>query len=69
MNSAEPVRAYIEKHGITQGDFAKMMGVCQSSVSQWVRGIKGISFRNAHKMQKKTKGEITVRALYPKVFE
>lgn len=67
-HSPAPLRAYLERHGLTQGDFADQVNVCQSSVSQWLRGVKGISLRTAERIEKKTDREITVAALFPKLF-
>lgn len=34
------LKVAINKAGMSQGDFAKAMGVCQSSVSCWVSGVR-----------------------------
>lgn len=67
--SADPIRAYIESRAITQKDFAKLAGVSDSAVSQWLAGTKGMDMRTAARIEKRTKREIVVRALFPKFFE
>lgn len=67
-HSPEPISEYMERHELSQKDFAKLMGVSQSAVSQWLSNEKGISIVTAEKMEKRSRGEIKVRALFPKLF-
>lgn len=67
-HSPAPLTEYMERHGLSQKAFARRMGVSQSAVSQWLREEKGISIRTAEKMEKRSAREITVRALFPKLF-
>jgi transcriptional regulator with XRE-family HTH domain len=67
-HSTVPIRAYMERHGMTQTDFARQMGVSQSAVSQWLRGEKGISIRTAGRLEKRSGGEIRIATLFPKLY-
>lgn len=67
-HSPEPISAYLERHELSQKDFAQMLGVSQSAVSQWLSKAKGISLKTAEKMEKRSRGEIRVRALFPRLF-
>jgi len=67
-HSPRPIAEYMERHALSQKDFAKFLGVSQSAVSQWLSLEKGISLTTAKKMERRTKGEINVRALFPKLF-
>lgn len=69
LHDPSPIATYLERQGITQKEFAELVGVSQSIVSQWLSGERGIAIHTAHRLQKRTKREITVRALFPKLFE
>jgi len=67
-HSPGPISEYLKRHELSQKDFAKLMGVSQSAVSQWLSGEKGISLTTASRIEKRTRGEIKVRILFPKLF-
>lgn len=67
-HTPQPIAEYMQRHELSQKDFAKLMGVSQSAVSQWLSNEKGISLPTAERMEKRTRGEIKVRALFPKLF-
>lgn len=67
LHSPKPILAYMKRHGLTQDDFADRMGYSQSAVSQWLNGRKSISIRTAERLEKRSDGEIKVRALFPKL--
>jgi predicted transcriptional regulator len=69
LHSADPIADYMERNGLSQRAFANLIGVSQAAVSQWLTGARGMDIRSAELMQRRTKGQITVRALYPKLFE
>jgi DNA-binding transcriptional regulator YdaS (Cro superfamily) len=58
-NGSKHIQAYIERHGLTQTEFAKRIGVDQSMVSQWVTHRRPISPEAAMKIEQKTNGEIS----------
>lgn len=68
LHSPQPITEYMRRHGLSQKKFASRMGVSQSAVSQWLTRTKSIGIRTAEKMEKRSAREITVRALYPKLF-
>jgi predicted transcriptional regulator len=67
-HSTAPIIQYLEEEQMSQKDFAAFIGVSQSAVSQWMSGTKGIGLKTARRMQKKTKGRITVVSIYPSFF-
>lgn len=67
-HSPEPISQYMKLHKLSQKDFARQMDVSQSAVSQWLSKEKGISLVTAKKLEKRSCGEIKVRALFPKLF-
>lgn len=67
-HSPAPITEYMERHELSQQAFAKRMGVSQSAVSQWLSNGKGISLTTAERMEKRSRGEIKVQALFPKLF-
>ena len=67
-HSPAPLAEYIKRHGLSQKDFAKAMGVSQSAVSQWLSNKKCISLVTAQQLEKRTRSEIKVRTLFPKLF-
>ena len=67
-HSPEPIAQYMKFHKLSQKDFARQMDVSQSAVSQWLSNEKGISLVTAEKLEKRSRGEIRVRALFPKLF-
>lgn len=62
------VRAYIEKHQLTQEDFGRMVGVSQGMVWQWIEGKRAVSPRRARRIFEATNGEISLHTLCPDVF-
>lgn len=68
QHSPEPITAYMKRHDLSQKSFAIRMGVSQSAVSQWLNQSKRISLTTAQRMEKRTRGEISVIALFPKLF-
>ena len=59
---------YMEKHHLSQRDFADLVGVTQSMVSQWVCKRRPISPMKAIKIEQATKGKIRRRDLLPEIF-
>ena len=45
------IRVYLERHSISQQDFADKLGVSQSIVSQWVRGTTPVSPKMARRIE------------------
>ena len=61
--------AYLEKHGLSQGEFAKRIGVSQGLVWQWLSGKTRVSPSKAKDIEAKTEGEITKAELRPDIWE
>lgn len=69
ISSMQAIRQYMEKHNLTQKDFAKIAGVQQSMVSQWFSGARPIGAERAVEIEKRTKGAIKRHELRPDIFE
>ena len=67
-HSPEPIAAYMARHEMSQKQFAALVGASQSAVSQWLKKKKGVGIRTAERMERRTKGEIKVSALFPRLF-
>lgn len=57
------IQAYLNRHKLTQGAFAKQIGVGQSMISQWIHHNRNISPRLAIRIEQKTNGELSRSAL------
>lgn len=62
------IQAYLEKHGISQQDFADRLGVSQALVAQWISGRSRVTPRRAPHVVRVTEGEITRETLFPELF-
>lgn len=62
------IKAYLEKHQLSQEQFAKQIGVSQGLVWQWIEGRTRITAERAVEIEKKTEGEITRHALRPDLY-
>lgn len=60
--------AYLEKHGISQEQFARTIGVSQGLVWQWLDGRTRITAERAVQIEKKTAGKVRRKDLRPDVF-
>ena len=61
--------AYLEKHQLTQEQFAKKLGVSQGLVWQWLSGKQTITAERAVEIEKETDGEISKHDLRPDLWE
>lgn len=62
------IQAYLEKHQLSQKDFADSLGVTQGAVSQWIKGKTRIDEDRAADIIKVTRGEVTAEQLFPHLF-
>lgn len=62
------IRAYLEKHHLSQGQFSKQIGVSQGLIWQWLEGKTRITAERAKEIEEKTGGEITRQDLRPDIF-
>jgi DNA-binding transcriptional regulator YdaS (Cro superfamily) len=62
------IRTYLERHGITQEEFAERLECSQSLVSQWVNGVTEITPEYAVKIERETNGELTRKHLLPHLY-
>ena len=62
------IRAYLEKHELSQDKFAKQIGVTQGLVWQWIEGRQRITAERAIEIEAKTAGEIQRHDLRPDLF-
>lgn len=60
-------KKYCLKHGLTGTDLALLVGLDKSTISRLLSG-KGVSFKNAIKIEEKTGGEITREDIRPDIF-
>ena len=63
--------AYLEKHGLTQEEFAKRLTppVSQGLVWQWLNGRTRVRPERARAIERITKGEVRAHELRPDVFD
>ena len=50
---------YLEKHNITQSNFAKRLGISHQTVNYWISGSREPSLANIRAVYNKTAGEVT----------
>ena len=62
------IQEYLDRHKISQQQFAARLGVTQSLVSQWITGSTRITEDNGAKILLVTGGELTPQDLFPKLF-
>lgn len=62
------IRAYLDRHGLSQEQFGKFIGVSQGLVWQWLNGRTQITAEMANAIEEKTKGAIKRRELRPDLF-
>jgi DNA-binding transcriptional regulator YdaS (Cro superfamily) len=62
------IKAYLEKHELSQEQFAKQLGVSQGLVWQWLDGRTRITAERAVEIEEKTAGEVTRRDLRPDLY-
>lgn len=51
---------YLRHHGFTQEEFARLSGLSQGTVSKLCAGSVGISLATAAKIERVTKGEVSM---------
>lgn len=59
----DPISAYMKRHHLTQYDLAFKMKVRPATISDWIHGRHKISKKHAKKLEKISKGEITLEDL------
>lgn len=52
------LQEYLEKHGITQAEFARRVGISDQTVCDFLAGRKAFSDETALKIEQATDGEI-----------
>lgn len=62
------IKTYLEKTGLSQEQFGKLVGVSQGLVWQWIEGRTGITLERVRQIVDATNGEITAHDLMPKTF-
>lgn len=62
------IKAYLAKHGLSQEEFGKKIGVSQGLVWQWLDGRTRITAERAKEIAEKTDGEITRHDLRPDLY-
>ena len=65
----QAIKRYMTRHSLTQKDFAKIVRVQQSMVSQWLSGTRPMGAERAVEIEKRTNGEIKRHDLRPDIFE
>ena len=61
------IRAYLKQRGLSQKEFATILGVTQGCIAQWIGG-KRISSERALQIEKKTQGHVTREDLRPDLY-
>lgn len=62
------LQTYLEKHGLSQEQFAKQIGVTQGAVWQWLNGETRITAERAVEIERATKSEVSRHDLRPDLF-
>ena len=62
------IRGYLEKHHLSQAQFAEKVGVSQGMVWQWLNERTPVSAKQAVNIEDKTAGEIRREHLRPDIF-
>lgn len=62
------IPVYLKKKGLTQADFARLVGVSQPLVWRWVNKPETVSPRMAKRIEEVTGGLIKRRHLKPELF-
>ncbi|MDA3888976.1 MAG: helix-turn-helix transcriptional regulator [Allgaiera sp.] len=60
----EKLTEYLDGHSMTQRSFAKILGVRESTVSDWMSGKLRPSAQNMLRIETKTGGNVTMRAWF-----
>jgi DNA-binding transcriptional regulator YdaS (Cro superfamily) len=63
------LKAYLEKHKLSQKEFAEQIGVTQGAVWQWLKGETKVRPSLFDKIEEATGGEVTRQDLRPDIFE
>ena len=62
------IRAYLEKHKLSQKEFGDRIGVSQGLVWQWLEGKTRVDPKHFNNIEEKTEGEVTRRDCRPDIF-
>lgn len=63
------LQAYLQKHSLTQEEFAKSIKRSQGLVWQWLNGRTRIRPEMAKEIEKVTNGEVLAHELRPDIFD
>jgi DNA-binding transcriptional regulator YdaS (Cro superfamily) len=60
------IRSYMAKHELSQEAFAKLVGVSQGLVWQWLNGRTAVTPAKAKRIEERTSGEVSrMECMYP----
>ncbi len=59
---------YLERHEITQSEFARRLGVTQGLIWQWLNGYRRITAERVIPIEEATGGEVTRHELRPDIY-
>ena len=62
------IKQYLSKHGLSQEQFAKQLGVTQGLIWQWLDGRTRVTAERAVEIEGKTAGEIQRHDLRPDLY-
>lgn len=63
------IKTYLEKHDLTQQQFADLVGVSQGQIGHWIHKRQQVSATAAVLIEKNTDGEIKRSELRPDIFD
>lgn len=63
------IQNYLDKHNLTQKQFAASVGVTAGMVNQWIKNIRPVSTLKARRIEEITNGELSRKALRPLDWE
>lgn len=62
------IRSYRDRCGLSQTEFARLIGVRQTAVSNYEKGVRQPEHQVARRIESATNGAVTVHDLRPDIF-
>lgn len=62
------IKTYLSENGVTQSEFADLLGVTQGAVHQWTKPGNKVSPKRAIQISRLTEGKLSKETLRPDIF-
>jgi DNA-binding transcriptional regulator YdaS (Cro superfamily) len=59
------LKTYLESNAITQKEFAKLIDVHESMISQWINGVRSVPAERCSEIERASGGAVTCEDLRP----